>query len=288
LLTSLFYDAIKPPAKQYRLDFSRRKHQAIMTDSNFLGTTCATAIFRASPEIGDLVPNGSWIGVFLGFKDSFVKLVGARRDWKCHVFYVPNEVFEIREPRDAADFARLYKGCLEFSDGSESYNERLDPDIDEGMIQRARGRAYELATVAIQRIRELNDPHSVDGISASLDFMERTGADLKAIENEREKLADAREYRRVAMGYEPFDAQKFYTGLRAAGADPFVAGNEDGRVREYISAEDRTGDSGPLHIWANYEDPDRQLRIAHMRSVWEAARPARESPAQFQYVPLGV
>lgn len=137
------------------------------------------------------------------------------------------------------------------------------------MVQRVRDRAYETASSAIQRIRELNEPHRVDGISVCLDFLERTGADAQAIMHERAALAEARERRRVEMGYEPFDAHAYYSGLRALGADPCVRRYEHGgSLVESISHLARSGDAGPLNLWACFEDPDRQLRRNYMLSVW--------------------
>jgi hypothetical protein len=153
----------------------------------------------------------------------------------------------------------LYRGGMQFYDGSAKPDTRIDTKIED-IVQRVRGQAYDIASSAIQPIRELSDPHSVDGISVCLDFLERTGADAQAIESERASLAEARERRRIVMGFEPFDAHTYYSGLRAIGADPCVRQYEHGdSLVESVSHLGRTGDSGSLNRWAIYEDPDRRL-----------------------------
>jgi hypothetical protein len=187
--------------------------------------------------------------VFLGFKSngSFAKLVEPKPNGGRDVFCVLSEDLDKLDLSEIDYLANLYRSSIRFYDCSAKPDARLD-SVVEDMIQRARGRAYELATIAIQRIRELNDPHSVDGISVCLDFMERTGADARAIENERAALAEARERRRVKLGYEPFDAHIYYAGLRAIGADPCVRQIERGGSHvESISHVARTGDAGPLN-----------------------------------------
>ena len=84
----------------------------------------------------------------------------------------------------------------------------------------------------------------------------------------------------------PFDAHTYYAGLRALGANPCIYRLPDGAFAEIISHVDRTGDEGPLNMWAMKSDSDWKQRKLYAREVWES-RPASETPVQFQYVPLG-
>jgi hypothetical protein len=216
--------------------------------------------------------------MFLGFRgEDFIKVASVQRDGGRDVFWVLKSELSSPDQSKIDDLARVYRSSLEFYDGSAHRDEQFDSDIED-LIQHARADAHFLAQAAVQRIRDLDEPHNVDGASVFLDFAERSGAD---VERKRVAFAVARERRRVKMGFTPFCAATYFKKMREIGANPTVS--------EYGIGTRIGRDVGAQHIrdWAFYEDPDFVLRRDHARSVWEA-RPASEWPVNCQIVPLGV
>jgi hypothetical protein len=248
-----------------------------------------TAILHdvVKPEIGKLVSYlGGDVGIFLGLEGlevPMLRLATVDREGRRDIFWIRNESLDGPVLGNIDDLARLYRGSMKFYDGAAKRNQRLDSEIED-MIQRARGRSYEIGSAAVQRIRDLDEPYNVDGISVCLDFMERTGANAKTIESQRATLAEARERRRVEMGFEPFCAATYFKKMHEFGGKPYVVVRDGGTcIGGSVIADDkiqRTMD------WAFYEDPDHALRAKYARSVWEA-RPASDLPTEYQIIPLG-
>jgi hypothetical protein len=85
-----------------------------------------------------------------------------------------------------------------------------------------------------------------------------------------------------------FNAHAFYSGLRAAGANPCVRLHHDGGLAEQFAVGcGVTGDVEPLYAWAMEADSDWAMRKAYACSVWDN-RPASDLPIAYQFVELGV
>jgi hypothetical protein len=239
-----------------------------------------------SEKIGSLVYCPGGVGIFLGFRgEDFIKVAGVQMDGGRDVFWVLKGDLYNPDQSKIDDLARFYRASMEFYDHSSVRDEQFDSGVED-MIQNARDGAYDLACKTVQRIRDLDEPYNVEGISVFIDFAECTGAD---IERERTALAVARERRRIEMGFAPFDAHTYYAALRDLGANPCLSQDLYRGLGEHfrVGRNNGVGDTSRLHDWAMNEDPEGLRRNEHARSVWEA-RPASDRPIQMQFVPLGV
>jgi hypothetical protein len=246
-------------------------------------STISTTENSANLEIGSLVYCPTGVGIFLGFRggEDFIKVARVKRDGGRDVFWVLKSDLSSPDQSKIDDLARLYRSSMEFYDHSSVRDVHLDSEIED-LIQHARTDAHALACTAVQRIRDLDEPHNVEGISVFLDFAERTGAD---VERERTAFAVARERRRVEMGFVPFCAATYFKKMRELGDEPYVVMRNNGGIGIGFGAVD--GDKAQHNRdWAFYEDPSRDLQRTYARSVWEA-RPASDWPVDCQLVPLG-
>jgi hypothetical protein len=243
-----------------------------------------------SEKIGSLVYCPAGLGIFLGFRggEDSIKVASVQRDGGRDVFWVLKGDLYNPDQSKIDDLAFFYRASMEFYDHSSVRDERCGAEIED-LIQNARDGAYDLACKTVQRIRDLDEPHNVEGISICLDFAERSGAAAQVVEGERTALAVARERRRVEMGFAPFDAHTYYAALRDLGVEPLLVRlDPDGGLSEYsrIGANNGVGDTRRLHVWAMNEDPEGLRRNEYARLVWEA-RPASDRRTDRQFVPLG-
>jgi hypothetical protein len=239
----------------------------------------------ANPKIGSLVYCVIGVCIFLGFEDrggdeDFIKVARVKNDGSREVSWTLRSYIYI--PSTIDDLARVYRSSMEFYDHSSVRDGKFDSGIED-LIQHARADAHALARAAVQRIRDLDEPHNVDGASVFLDFAERSGAD---VERKRVAFAVARERRRVEMGFAPFCAATYFKKMREYGDEPYAVMRNDGGLGIGFSAVHGDGVQR-IRDWAFYEDSDFALRKECARSVWEA-RPASDWPVNCQLVPLGV
>lgn len=83
----------------------------------------------------------------------------------------------------------------------------------------------------------------------------------------------------VGLSGVPFTAPAYFTGLRAAGAEPYCT---ETHITHSVGVEVDQPAADRLHAWARNADPDRKLQREYARQQW-----ANRQPGEIGVVLLG-
>lgn len=228
----------------------------------------ANEVAATSYARGDLVSLSDVVVVLEpGDSKEMAKLVSIDRDGTRRISYCDAKCLSARDPRGITHLGSLvhfYDKCAEFVDGARIENG--DPEI-EALIQAARPEAFELLRTTATTIREFDAKTNYSRARVLLEFAERSGAGLAAIEQCRADLDAAKQVSRAQL-----DLDRYYRRLREVGYDPKVTGF-DGEVGIHMSIVG-TQDDRPSEIdEVENADLDFALRSEYIRAAWEKRTP---------------